>query len=217
MPKTSLKDWQQQDARRLSALFEARRQQYGFTQKSFAEDYDLKSQGNVSQYLTGYIPLAIESAVKFSNGLVCLVEDFSPTLGAHMKQLGLFQRPVSIAPKGESLTPSEAKLIACYRIASADLKRALSAIADAHLAVKQAPKADINSADFFASLKPTTEVITINSLDIPPSADLSTNHTAFDGESDKRVRRVKENVEGSKRGESKHQKTAKRSGSKLRK
>jgi transcriptional regulator with XRE-family HTH domain len=133
MSKPSIEEWQQEDAKRLAAIFEARKQQLGFTQKSFAEESGLKSQAAVWQYLTGYIPLGLEAAVKFSNGLLCMVDDFSPTIGAHLKDLGLSQRQaVRSEGGGEALTAVEKRLVECYRSAGAELRQALMRIADAN-------------------------------------------------------------------------------------
>ncbi len=64
--KKPLTPAQKADAVRLNALWKSVRP---MSQEKFAELYDMGTQGNVSQYLIGLIPLNFEAAVKFAHVL----------------------------------------------------------------------------------------------------------------------------------------------------
>lgn len=80
-----LEAWQVEDARRLKALFNARKahkKMLGetFTQETFAEQCGLSSAAMVWQYLNAHRPLNIQAAAAFARCLEVPVGQFSPTL-----------------------------------------------------------------------------------------------------------------------------------------
>lgn len=70
---------QQADAKRLRQLWDERHGH--LSQQAFGEKYDLGDQGNVTQYLNGYIPLNLAAGIKFAHALMVPVSEISPTLG----------------------------------------------------------------------------------------------------------------------------------------
>jgi hypothetical protein len=74
---STIEPWQQQDAARLEALFNARAQ---VSQSEFGERYEIGSQGMVWQYLSGHRALNIKAAAAFARGLGVHIDEFSPTL-----------------------------------------------------------------------------------------------------------------------------------------
>lgn len=85
---TTLADWQNEDAARLKALFEARTELIGkklISQADFGEKYGIGSQGMVSQYLQARRPLNVDAAVAFAKGLGVSIEQFSPQLASFIQ------------------------------------------------------------------------------------------------------------------------------------
>lgn len=82
--RTPLTPEQIADAERLKVLFN---QRATCTQAEFAHRYDLKSQGNLWQYLNGKIALNVNSAAKFAQGLGIKVSDFSPRLAGEIERV----------------------------------------------------------------------------------------------------------------------------------
>jgi hypothetical protein len=82
--KQPLLPWQVEDAARLDALFQKRKEKT--SQEKFGADYDIGSQGMVWQYLKGHRPLNIKAAEAFARGLGVKIEDFSPTLAEQIKK-----------------------------------------------------------------------------------------------------------------------------------
>lgn len=81
-----LEDWQKSDATRLKALWDKRDPKV--SQAAFAVAQGIgETQGIVWQYLNGAIPLNLDVAVKFADGLKCDVRDFSPTLAERRAKL----------------------------------------------------------------------------------------------------------------------------------
>lgn len=74
---STIEPWQQQDAARLDALFDAHAK---ISQTEFGERYEIGSQGMVWQYLSGRRALNIKAAAAFARGLGVNIDDFSPTL-----------------------------------------------------------------------------------------------------------------------------------------
>lgn len=87
MPALPLSPEQLADAARLKAIYTAKKRELGLTQESLASACGWESQGTVSQYFNGKIPLNVEAAVKFAKELYCSVADFSPRLAAELAQL----------------------------------------------------------------------------------------------------------------------------------
>lgn len=79
--RKTLEPWQKADAVRLKEIF---RGKVRITQESFGDLYELGSQGLVTQYLNGIIPLNYESAYKFARGMGCSIHDFSPRLASEL-------------------------------------------------------------------------------------------------------------------------------------
>ena len=63
-----------------AALHRLFSQRWEGTQVGFGDTYGIGTQGAVSQYLRGYVPLNLEAALKFAVGLEVDVADFSPRL-----------------------------------------------------------------------------------------------------------------------------------------
>lgn len=85
LKRKKLEKWQLEDAARLRALFDARSK---LSQEKFGQSYKIGTQGAVWQFLDGRIPLTVEAAVKFANGLGIKLADISPTLAARLTKLG---------------------------------------------------------------------------------------------------------------------------------
>ncbi len=77
---------QKEEAGQLRRIWEAAKVQRKFTQESAAHDLGWSTQGAVSQYLNGTIPLNLESAIKFARFLNCNIGDFSPRLYGLLSQ-----------------------------------------------------------------------------------------------------------------------------------
>lgn len=82
--RKELEPWQKQDAARLKAIWDAKPRP---SQQKFAEDFDLSSQPLVWQYLSGHIPLNLEAAIKFAQGLEVSVAEISPVLASVLDRL----------------------------------------------------------------------------------------------------------------------------------
>jgi len=80
MPAKPLTLEQKQDAKRLRAVYDERKNRLGLSQEKLADEFGFSVQSAVSQYLTGKIPLNIEISVKFAERLRCRVSDFSPSM-----------------------------------------------------------------------------------------------------------------------------------------
>ncbi|WP_194720795.1 XRE family transcriptional regulator [Noviherbaspirillum malthae] len=86
MPAKPLNEEQKKDAERLSLLFEERKaKNSALTQESLAHDCGWKTQGTVSQYLRGKIPLNLSALLKFAKALNFRPEEVSPSLASQMK------------------------------------------------------------------------------------------------------------------------------------
>lgn len=72
-----LSNEQREDAARLRKIWAEKKP---MTQERFAAEYGLGTQGNLTQYLNGHIPVNLEAAIRFANGLGVSVEDISPRL-----------------------------------------------------------------------------------------------------------------------------------------
>lgn len=83
-----LEQWQLDDAARLKALFSERA---GMSQEKFGQIYGIGTQGAVWQYLEGRIPLNLDSAARFAEGLKARMSDFSPTLSQQFQKLAAAQ------------------------------------------------------------------------------------------------------------------------------
>lgn len=85
--KIELEPWQVADAARLRKLYFTYRGNGGLKQEEFAEQNDLKSQGNLGHYLHGRRPLNLSAAIGFATGMGVPIEAFSPTLAAELAKV----------------------------------------------------------------------------------------------------------------------------------
>lgn len=89
MPALPITDEQKQDAARLSNLWLLFKDNTpGATQEKLAAECGWKTQGAVSQYLRGQIPLNLPALLKFAKALHCEPEHISPTLAAQLPEHG---------------------------------------------------------------------------------------------------------------------------------
>ncbi|MCS2172770.1 helix-turn-helix domain-containing protein [Scandinavium sp. TWS1a] len=79
---------QAEDAKRLKAIYEAKKKLLGVTQQSIADELDI-TQGAVGHYLNGRNPLNLQVASAFARMLQVPVEDFSPALSKELSAIGL--------------------------------------------------------------------------------------------------------------------------------
>ncbi|MFP2273246.1 LexA family protein [Enterobacter ludwigii] len=79
---------QAEDAKRLKAIYEAKKKVLGVTQQSIADELDI-TQGAVGHYLNGRNPLNLSVASVFARLLKVSVEEFSPTLAKELSDMGL--------------------------------------------------------------------------------------------------------------------------------
>lgn len=79
---------QAEDAKRLKAIYEAKKKLLGVTQQSIADELDI-TQGAVGHYLNGRNPLNLPIASVFARLLQVDVEEFSPTLAKELAGMGV--------------------------------------------------------------------------------------------------------------------------------
>lgn len=96
MPAQPLTNEQKADAARLKAIYQSKKAKLGLTQISLAAECGWESQGTVSQYLNGKIPLNLEAALKFSKHLQSEVSEFSPSLANALPRNSAGTTPTSI-------------------------------------------------------------------------------------------------------------------------
>ncbi|ENL6904457.1 helix-turn-helix domain-containing protein [Enterobacter ludwigii] len=86
--KKEITPTQAEDAKRLKAIYEAKKKVLGVTQQSIADELDI-TQGAVGHYLNGRNPLNVPVASVFARLLKVSVEEFSPTLAKELSEMGL--------------------------------------------------------------------------------------------------------------------------------
>ncbi|MDO0900894.1 LexA family protein [Enterobacter hormaechei] len=86
--KKDITPTQAEDAKRLKAIYEAKKKVLGVTQQSIADELDI-TQGAVGHYLNGRNPLNLPVASVFARLLKVSVEEFSPTLAKELSEMGL--------------------------------------------------------------------------------------------------------------------------------
>ena len=97
MPAKPLTEEQLQDARRLSEAFDrAKDRDPSLTQESLAHSCGWKTQGTVSQYMRGKIPLNMAALLKFCEALQSMPEEISPQIAEKLKITSL-DRAISAA------------------------------------------------------------------------------------------------------------------------
>lgn len=87
-----IESWQLEDAGRLKAIFDRREPK--ISQADFGVQYELGTQGMVSQYLLGRRPLNIKAAGAFARGLGVTVETFSPTIAEQINAASRAVTPI---------------------------------------------------------------------------------------------------------------------------
>lgn len=93
MPAKPLTDEQKQDAARLKAIFENRkREDPSLTQEALAYLCDWKTQGAVSQYMLGRVPLNLPALLKFSKALEVHPREISPKLSQQVADFVIQQK-----------------------------------------------------------------------------------------------------------------------------
>jgi transcriptional regulator with XRE-family HTH domain len=91
MKKSKMTQWQVDDARRLSAIWERKKT---MSQAEFGATTGIGTQGMVHQYLAGLTPLNLSAAGKFAAGLGVLIDEISPTLADQVRELHKLCDPV---------------------------------------------------------------------------------------------------------------------------
>jgi len=120
------------EATALRAIFLKRQTEFNFSQTSFARECGISSQQVVYQYLSGYLPLNLKTAVKFSRYLLCSVRDFSPRIADELESLGLTVG-ASSAFAVDNLTPKERRLVEFYRSVGPEAKHLLCLWVESYL------------------------------------------------------------------------------------
>ena len=164
---------QQQEADRLNAIFQARKREFGFSQETFARDHGLSSQQVVWQYLHGNMTLNLAAAVKFAQGLLCAVSDFSPRIAKEIESLGLTLRPITSRSDAEPLTQKERRLVEFYRALGKEGKELLTLWADSYLSSRTPKSAP--AQPFFSSLFAEPLVTPENQQNLTNEVATSTN------------------------------------------
>lgn len=166
------------EAEKLNAIFKRRKQEFNFSQQSFATDNGLSSQQVVWQYLNAVIPLNLQAAVRFARGLFCAVSDFSPRIAQEIESLGLAVRPSATRPEGGQLTPKEDRIIEFYRTLGREGRELLSCWADSYLTSKQKKEPPSETHPFFSTLL-NSPLVAPESVEAPESNKApSTNKAA---------------------------------------
>jgi hypothetical protein len=104
MKKSKMLDWQIEDAKRLSDLWERKKKT---SQAEFGASTGIGTQGMVHQYLSGTTPLNLAAVGKFAAGLEVQIDDISPTLADQVRDLYKLCDPIKnqnygIAPEVKS-------------------------------------------------------------------------------------------------------------------
>ena len=73
----------EEEAKRLKRIFDERAT---MSQSAFGHEFEIGTQGMVSQYLLGRRPLNLQAAMKFARGLGVSIEDFSPRLAGEASE-----------------------------------------------------------------------------------------------------------------------------------
>ncbi|MCX9065099.1 helix-turn-helix domain-containing protein [Citrobacter portucalensis] len=115
--KKDISPAQAEDAKRLKAIYEAKKKALGVTQQSIADELDI-TQGAVGHYLNGRNPLNLQVALVFSRILGVDVREFSPDLARdlnkmtvvrvtepHPDYIGVFKEDEYLYPNSIQYTP----------------------------------------------------------------------------------------------------------------
>jgi len=104
--KKDITPTQAEDAKRLKAIYEAKKKVLGVTQQSIADELDI-TQGAVGHYLNGRNPLNLPVASVFARLLKVGVEEFSPTLAKELSEMGLTSVNEPSVPYVSGYTPGK--------------------------------------------------------------------------------------------------------------
>jgi phage repressor protein C with HTH and peptisase S24 domain len=103
MAAKPLTDEQKEDAARLKAIFEQRKQENpSLTQEALAFLCEWKTQGAVSQYMLGRVPLNLAALLKFSKALSVHPREISPKLSQQVADFVLANQDGQVAVISES-------------------------------------------------------------------------------------------------------------------
>lgn len=86
MKKKPLTAEQLEDAKRLKAIFEAKKKELGYSQESFGHALGI-GQSAVASFLNGVNPLNVSNASAFAKALKVTVQDFSPSLAKEIAEI----------------------------------------------------------------------------------------------------------------------------------
>jgi len=100
MPALPLSQAQLGDASRLKSAWLAYKKSHpGASQEKLAFECGWKTQGTVTQYLNGKIPLNIPALLKFAAALHVKPESISPSLASQLQQVPATQFPLELSKR----------------------------------------------------------------------------------------------------------------------
>lgn len=89
MKTSKMEPWQIEDAQRLRALWEDYRERTKTSQEKFGAAAGIGTQGMVFQYISGTNPLNLAAVGKFAKAFGVRIDEISPTLADHVRDLYL--------------------------------------------------------------------------------------------------------------------------------
>ena len=112
--RTPLTDKEKQMARRLKAIWSAKKAELGYSQLSAASDMGFASQSTVSQYLNGGIALNTDAKLKFARFLGIAVTDFDPDFAENSGLVSKSQIIDEAARVMSDMTPEQIDIVIAY-------------------------------------------------------------------------------------------------------
>lgn len=97
--KAKVTDEHLQEAARLRSLWDAR--EVKLSQAEFGDKHKIGNQSAVGQFLRGGVPLSLNAAKGFAEGLKCQIDDFSPRLAKIAIEAGM----LASAPEAPATPP----------------------------------------------------------------------------------------------------------------
>ena len=88
--KAKVTEEHHEEARKLKEIWNSRARE---TQGVFGEIHKIGNQSAVGQFINGKIPLSLNAAQGFAQGLKCSIADFSPRLAATVQGISAFSGP----------------------------------------------------------------------------------------------------------------------------
>lgn len=101
-----------QIASRLKAIWERKKAELSLTQEKAAGMLGFNTQGAVSQYLNGRVPLNVENTLKFSALLGVEPEEINPDLADLLRHVR--RGSAAIEPSTSQLTPEQKELLRVF-------------------------------------------------------------------------------------------------------